>query len=804
MSPSALAGALARALNGEEEEGAEAAAPAAVPAPPSQPQGGRGRGRGRGAAAGRGRGRGSSSAAAAAAAAAAPLPPISTTSTPSLLFLVPSLQAWRSAVGLSDDVLSPHTLSAVQLDALERVARARGRGFLRSELGKKMGIELKNFHYISNHLSERGAVSATPALLAPKTAGRPPSSTTRLHLPRFAPRMRPGQALWEEGEEEGEGGAGGGGGGAQAAAAAGENNDGNNNNNAASPAAAAHVSMGKTVRDDHASIEAVCLRLASISPAATPDGDLKKMLGLPATQPGNRTWRRLRASMVSARYADAVSVRVGGAGKARPALVAGGRRWDGGRALLLSSSFGVGAPGSRSVAGAAGFGAGSSAATGGDRDGDDVDGDDDNDREESEGERDRDREAAEQAMYRSVAGLVVSQPSAPSSAPSSAAAASSVVASVERGLDAQVASLLSHSGDEGVPFLALARAFASGTARGRARLAACRARHGVTEVSRQRGKAVLRVWQAAPELRRSLPPPRPAGGSFLAALALATGGGGGEGQQQQQQQEQQQQQQQQLLLLPAAANDGASSPSVAPLASGETLENTVRRRPPLPPLSDKEERSLDRLLAATTVFLETDDDDDDDDGATPAASAASPLSPASRSFSRRRKAHLSPASLLRLGPQQEERLARVVACARAEGFLLRSKVGRLLREAEDGRAGANPDRRTLDRIVAAAASRGLVARVKLVVAPEEDGKNSQQHQKKKGGKKRKGRKGKKAAAAKKKKRASSATSDDGGDEDYEEGEEEEAATTTTTTTTRARSRLLSAPERPSASSSRPR
>ena len=176
VSPSALSGALERALSGEAEEegeGGEGAAPPPPPPPPSPaaaaPQGGRGRG---------GRGR------TAAPGPAPPTAPPSASSPPSAspaLLLVPSIAAWRSAVGLADDVLSPHSLSAVQLEALERVARCRSRGVLRSELGRSMGVELKNFHYVANHLSERGAVSATPALLAARAPGRPPSSTTRLH-----------------------------------------------------------------------------------------------------------------------------------------------------------------------------------------------------------------------------------------------------------------------------------------------------------------------------------------------------------------------------------------------------------------------------------------------------------------------------------------------------------------------------------------------------------------------------------------------------------------------------------------------
>ena len=606
VSPSVLSTALERVLRGEAEEerrddDEEECAALPPPPPPPPPEGGTGRdsgrgGRGRAEAAGRGRRGPASDAPPSAASPRA--------SASARLFLVPSLQAWRSAVGLSDDVLSPHALSGVQLEALERVARSRSRGALRSELGRGMGIELKNFHYVCNHLSERGAVSATPALLAPRTPGRPPSSTTRLHLPRFAPEMRPGQALWEDGEGDGDGNRGA----AAAAAAASEEGD--------EPSAAPTSSHfgGKTVRDDHAAVESICSRLAAIGPgAATPDNDLKRMLGLPATQPGNRTWRRLRAAAVSAGYADAVSVRVGGAGRARPALVAGKRKWDGGRALLLASSIGVGAPGSRSVAGAAGF---SAAGDDGSYGGMECE-DEEEDSEEGEGERERERDAAERAAYETAAGLIVpphllSPSPFSSAAPSSdASALAPVVASVERGLDSQIACLLSTSGEEGVPLLAVARAFASGTARGRARLAASRARHGVLEISRQRGKSVLRVWLAAPELRAEVPPPRPAGGSFMAALALAASGGGGEGRRQQGQQRQQ-------LLPPlppttppsaaAAAAPPAAAAAGAPSCDILGRNNTVhRRRPPPPPLSAKEERSLERLLSTTAVFLDSVD-----------------------------------------------------------------------------------------------------------------------------------------------------------------------------------------------------
>jgi hypothetical protein len=99
-------------------------------------------------------------------------------------------------LGLVEDTLSPHPLSGRALDALEAIGAARDAGVLRSELGRSMGVELKNFHFVVNHLTERGACVATP-VVARAGPGAPTQTTSRLHLPRFAPRLAPGQALRE-------------------------------------------------------------------------------------------------------------------------------------------------------------------------------------------------------------------------------------------------------------------------------------------------------------------------------------------------------------------------------------------------------------------------------------------------------------------------------------------------------------------------------------------------------------------------------------------------------------------------------
>jgi len=206
------------------------------------------------------------------------------------LTLTPSPSLWRATVGLADGDLGASAPSPALVDTLEAVAAARSRGALRTELAAARGVDARNFHFVVTHLLARRLLSSTPVLIPP-SRGKPVQSTARLHVPRFAPVLGRGQVLREG---PGAGAAGG-------------------------------------VRDDHAAAASVCARLQAIAPAATPDADLKRMLALPAGQPGNRAWRRLRGLLVDAGHARCVSVSVGG--KAEKAALVAAAPWDDGASL---------------------------------------------------------------------------------------------------------------------------------------------------------------------------------------------------------------------------------------------------------------------------------------------------------------------------------------------------------------------------------------------------------------------------------------------------------------------------------------
>ena len=528
-------------------------------------------------------------------------------SPPPPLRLTPSLPLWRAIVGLSDDDLCTHAPSAAQLDALEVVARARGEGVLRPDLARARGADPRNFHFVITHLAARGLVTATKVLLA-AARGRPAQSTARLHLPRYAPRLGPAAVLREGG-----------------------------------------ASTSGGVRDDAASVATVCARLAAIAPAATPDADLKRMLGLPPGQAGNRAWRRLRTLLVTAGYARTVTVRLGGGGgdagdagfgvgrgAARGALVAASP-WDGGEALAAASD-----PKARAAAAAA----------------------------------------------------TDDPPADPG-----AEAATAFALAAEQGLDAQLGRLLAEGGRGGVPVAALARAF--GTHRAKSRLEAARDAVGALESSRQLGKAVMRFW-ALPEAalaaaRAAAPPAQPRGG-FLAAVAAAAGGASPVGLAPltagQQEQAAAGGPSPPWPATPARGGRGAAPAAPAPPPddpSSLLLDIALPPPPPAPVLDPTEEAELDDVLADAAFAVD----------APPRAAAAGGTATLAHSD--------------RLGPQQEARLRLLAAAVTRDGFILRARLARLLAEAEGGAVCARPDRRTLDRIIAAGAARGVIGLVQLTM-----------------------------------------------------------------------------------------
>lgn len=70
--------------------------------------------------------------------------------------------------------------------SLERIARSRTSGILRSELPKQLGVKQSNFHYVMKQLLSRSLVKATPIKF---TRNRTCISTAALHLTRFAPEI---------------------------------------------------------------------------------------------------------------------------------------------------------------------------------------------------------------------------------------------------------------------------------------------------------------------------------------------------------------------------------------------------------------------------------------------------------------------------------------------------------------------------------------------------------------------------------------------------------------------------------------
>ena len=613
---------------------------AASPAP------GSGRGRGRGGGSGRGRGptttpgaRSPQSALAAAAAGDPDAPPS--------IHLAPSLPAWRGVVGLCEDALSPHPLSGRALDALEAIAATRRTGVLRSDLGRQLGVELKNFHFVVNHLTERGAATATP-VVARARPGAPTQTTSRLHLPRFAPHLASGQAL-REGYGWGNEAAGAGGGGAAGAPS--------------------------SVRDDVSSASAVIARLAAIAPAATPDTDLKAMLGLAKGQAGARAWRRLRCFILGGGYARQVVVSTRcpgggggggpGGGPPRPPTGGPGERlalvsaapWDGGAALARAMEGGGGGAG------------------------------------EADGEGD--------AAGATGAGA--------SLVPPACVRAAALVA--EAGMDAHFLRVMLAAGDRGIPALELPRLMGLNAKKAAARAGRAAARFGVAQRAAQVGRNVLRVWAAPPSLvashRATVPPELPPGtGSYLAALAAAVRG--------------------------TPCDPFASSPDRLPRGAAAAATPTARAAAgakaveapappaapppptadPLPALSPTAAADLDALVADARWEADAAPSGGEGPATLPRAKRAVVTTPA-----RGEPPALPPATASDdcLGPLQADRLRRLAAAVDRDGYMPRAGVGRFLRVTDPADAGvASPDRRSIARVVAAALARGCVAPARLV------------------------------------------------------------------------------------------
>lgn len=70
--------------------------------------------------------------------------------------------------------------------ALERIARTRVNGVLRSELPKQLGVKQSNFFYVMKQLLARNLVKATPIKFS---RNRSCISTAAVHLTQFAPEI---------------------------------------------------------------------------------------------------------------------------------------------------------------------------------------------------------------------------------------------------------------------------------------------------------------------------------------------------------------------------------------------------------------------------------------------------------------------------------------------------------------------------------------------------------------------------------------------------------------------------------------
>lgn len=70
--------------------------------------------------------------------------------------------------------------------SLERIARSRTSGYLRSELPKKLGVKQSNFHYVMKQLLGRNLVQATPIKFSKERAC---ITTAALHITPFAPEI---------------------------------------------------------------------------------------------------------------------------------------------------------------------------------------------------------------------------------------------------------------------------------------------------------------------------------------------------------------------------------------------------------------------------------------------------------------------------------------------------------------------------------------------------------------------------------------------------------------------------------------
>ncbi|KAK9915548.1 hypothetical protein WJX75_000584 [Coccomyxa subellipsoidea] len=162
--------------------------------------------------------------------------------------------AVRDAVlGLHDASLSTFAISDVQRRALEAIAHARQTGVLRSDLAKQLGMEPKNFHYVSRALEARSLITQQN-IIVKGADGVSRISTNILHLPRFKLNVVPG--LIKEME------------------------------------AGTFV-----VEDEEAELARICSCLAA-SPANTMlESEVKRVLGF-LSKHGHRRWRRFKKKLV--------------------------------------------------------------------------------------------------------------------------------------------------------------------------------------------------------------------------------------------------------------------------------------------------------------------------------------------------------------------------------------------------------------------------------------------------------------------------------------------------------------------------
>ncbi|KAK9808877.1 hypothetical protein WJX72_005577 [[Myrmecia] bisecta] len=172
------------------------------------------------------------------------------------------------ALGIYDE--ADICVDPLQRAAVEAVGRSRRTGRLQSDIAKLLGKKAQNFHYVMKHLDTRGLCVRNPLVLNQGGASHH-STTSIVHLPRFAPTLKPGQTFKRD------------------------------------------TATGETwvADDDTVKLKAICDVLEACQDQQALQSDLKVKCGFRAPS-GHRLWRRLKARLEKSGHISELVVRFNG------------------------------------------------------------------------------------------------------------------------------------------------------------------------------------------------------------------------------------------------------------------------------------------------------------------------------------------------------------------------------------------------------------------------------------------------------------------------------------------------------------